>query len=227
MQVYDIVVFDFETGGLDPLKHEAVEIAGKAYNGMTLEPYPDGEFCSLMKPERPEDLQPKALEVNGRTVEELMKAPDAGVVWKSFVEWVNRYNKGAKRTGWTAPIASGKNIRSFDFKFADELNKKHCKNGVKTVLFNVRRQFDLEDFIGHWFIGSGELENEKMDTLRDFFGMSHDGAHGALVDVRQTGALVMKFLRLTRTLYRKSKEGATVRLSPFKGCFDLDRNLNN
>lgn len=199
----DIVVFDFETGGLKPGYHEAVQVAGKAYCGRTLEPYPPaqgGEFCSLMRPLYPERLDERALAVNGKTRAELLAAPDQGVVWNQFVAWVGRFAKNSSPLN--APIAAGKNIRHFDLKFADALNRLHCKRKEKTVLFNQRRQLELEDLFFSWFEDDhdADLPNEKMDTLRGYFGMSREGAHDALVDVRQTGLLVVLFLRLHRRL---------------------------
>lgn len=195
--------------------HEAIEIAGKAYNGRTLEPYPveqGGEFCSLMKPLHFDRLQPEALKVNGKTVEELEKAPEQALVWRQFIDWVARFNP--KKSNWTAPISSGKNIRAFDCKFADALNKLHGPKKEKTVLFNPRLFLDLEDIIFLWFENESEPVNQKMDTLRDFFGLSHTGAHSALTDVRQTGDLVIKFLQLHRSLQKR--QGANGKLIKFK-----------
>jgi DNA polymerase III epsilon subunit-like protein len=113
MNDLDLVCFDFETGGLDPNHHEAIQVAGKAYNARTLEPYPvemGGEFCSLMKPLYPDRLDPGALKVNKKTPEELMAAPDQKLVWNEFVAWVNKWNK--RKNKWGAPLAAGKNIRS-------------------------------------------------------------------------------------------------------------------
>lgn len=205
------IVFDFETGGLKSDYHEAIEIAGKAYHPRTLEPIPKemgGEFVSLMKPMYPDRLDAKALEVNGRTVEELMKAPDQKVIWNEFINWVGTFNK--EGTKWGAPIACGKNIRKFDLLFADELNKKHSPKKDKTVLFNERTQLDLEDFLFHWFENSTDLVNAKtkkldlkMDTIRPYFGLSMDGAHQAMTDVVQTGELIMRYLKLYRDLFKR------------------------
>lgn len=216
----DIVVFDFETGGLDISKGaEAIQIAGKAYNARTLEPYPvdqGGEFCSLMKPLKMENLDEKALAINKKTKEELAAAPDQKVVWNQFVDWVGKWNK--KKSKWGAPIGAGKNIRHFDMKFVEDLNNKHCAKKSKTVLFNERTHIDLEDFIFHWFEGSNELENHKMDTLRKYFGLRTELGHDALEDVRQTGVLIMKFLKVYRVLRsRKTPDGSP--LIQLKGAF--------
>lgn len=192
----NIVVFDFETGGLDPNFHEAIQIAGKAYKFATLEPYDDGEFVSLMKPLHPERLQEDALRVNKKTKDELLAAPDQGVVWNKFVEFVNKWNP--KGNGYTAPIAAGKNIRKFDLRFAQVLTKLHCPKKEKTVLFSPKWDIDLEDFLLGWHYGNPDLPDMKMDTVREYFGLSREGAHDALVDVRQTGTLIMRFLRMQR-----------------------------
>lgn len=215
----DFIVFDFETGGLQADFHEAIQIAGKAYNARTLEPYPvsaGGEFESLMKPLHPERLQAEALKVNGKTVDQLMAAPDQKLVWNQFVDWVGKYNP--TKSSFKAPIAAGKNIRNFDLKFVDVLNEKHCKNKAKTVLFNTRMQLELEDIFFFWFENEAEPKNAKLDTLREFFGMGTDGAHDALVDVRQTGDLIMKFLKLHRELQRRTAADGS-KLIKFKDSF--------
>jgi hypothetical protein len=202
------VVFDFETYGLDEVSSEAIQVAGKAYDPRTLEPVPvsaGGEFCSMMRPLYPERLDTpgakKALEVNKKTVEECLAAPDQKLVWNEFVAWVNKWNVTRNKFG--APLACGKNIRNFDLKFARVLNELHCK-GDKTLLFYEREQRDLEDLIGTWFEDDQELPDMKMDTLRTYFGLSSEGAHDALVDVRQTGVLIMGFIRAQRELRRRT-----------------------
>ncbi len=216
------VCFDFETYGLSAETSEVIEVAGKAYNPRTLEPYPvsaGGEFVSMMKPLYPERLDTpgaqKALDVNKKTKAEILAAPDQKLVWNQFVDWVNKWNP--KRNRFGAPIALGKNIRNFDYKFLEVLNGLHCKNKEKTLLFNPQTDIDLQDYIFAWFENSTELENGRMDTLRTYFGMSHEGAHSALVDVRQTGDLIMKFLKLKRTLAaRPGKDGG--KFIEFKNC---------
>lgn len=161
-----------------------------------------------MRPMFPERLDENALRVNKKTKEELMKAPDQKLVWNQFIDWVHKFNKDGSK--YNAPIACGKNIRGFDLLFVDELNKKHSSKKEKTVLFSTRTQLDLEDFLWHWFEQSNVLINPKtkkpdfkMDTVRPYFGLSTEGAHSAMVDVVQTGALIMKFLKLYRTLNTK------------------------
>lgn len=220
MNQLDIVVFDFETGGLKPSWNEAISVAGKAYNARTLEPYPieqGGEFNSLMKPLHFDRLEEGALRVNRIKVSDLEKAPDQKIVWNQFVAWVGRYKKNGTKYG--APIACGKNIRSFDLLFADELNKLHCPKKEKTILFNCMTQLDIQDDLWRWFENETEPEDLKMDTLRPWLGLSSEHGHEAITDVRQTGEIMIKFLKLYRELQKRvTRDGK--KFIQFKGSFN-------
>ena len=62
----------------------------------------------------------------------------------------------------------------------------------------------------YWFEGNNELKNYTLDSLREYFGISKDGAHDALKDVKDTAEIAIRFLRLHRNLSQKIK---------FKGSF--------
>lgn len=202
-----MIVYDFETGGIDPNFHEVIQVAGKAYDFRTLKEVPgeQGEFESLMKPLHFDRLEDGALKVNGKTREQLEQAPDTALVWREFQKWVGNFNP--KKNKWEAPIRAGKNIRNFDDKFTDILNKAHLKGS--NLLFSTHYSIDMDDLLLHWFSASN-LPNFKMDTIRDYMGMSTDNAHDALVDVRQTGAFIMRFIKFYRTQFPKMN---------FEGCF--------
>lgn len=208
----DIIVLDFETYGLNCEEDEAIEVAGKAYNGKTLEPYPietGGEFCSMMRPLHPENLKKpsarKALEVNKKTDAEILAAPDQKAVWLRFVAWVKQYNP---RGGFmSAPIVCGKNVK-FDLGFVSVLNRLHHPNGEKAKLFAAFPILELQDDLFRWFRNDPDLKSMKMDDVRDYFSLDKTNAHSALTDVRQTGELQMKFLKLVDNLKRASaKDG--------------------
>lgn len=195
------ICFDFETGGLRPDYHEAVQVAGKAYNGETLQPVPvelGGEFVSYMKPEYFDRLEPGAMKVNKISIETLKAAPEAKQVWLSFIDWTKSFSKKGK--GSALPIACGKNIRHFDLKFVHELNLKYSPTKEKTQIFNNRRCIDLEDMLWLWFENDREFRSYSMDNLREYTGMPTEGAHDALVDVRQTGMVIMDILNLHRNI---------------------------
>lgn len=221
MNNLNYVSVDSETGGLVVGKNEVIEIAAQAYNGLTLEPFPvemGGQFSSLMKPLNFDNLDQQALDVNGITREELEKAPDQAIVWRQFVDWLKKWNVSANKSKYGAPIAIGKNVRYFDIPFFKELCRLHCPKKEKTVMFHERIQLDLEDFIHHWFRESNELEDEKLDTLRDYFGISRVGAHRGLKDVLDTGTLVTKFLKMYQAILKHTKADGTPLLKLKGAC---------
>lgn len=202
MNYNTIVVFDFETGSVDPQNTIPLSLGAKAYNPRSLKPIPDGEFYSLMRPANDAEyasIQDEALKVNNLKIEEIREAPDREQVWKRFAAFVNSHNK--KGTPWFAPIAAGHNIKGFDLIIHQRLCQQYGmvdKEGRQT-LFNRRDQFDLLDPCFMWFENSKEPANFKLDTLREFFGMSKENAHNAIQDVRDTGDILMRFLQLHRS----------------------------
>lgn len=206
MNELDIIVFDFETTGLDPVTQDVVQIAAQAYNCRTLDPYEKGDFSIYLKPHHEDTVSEEALRVNGLTLDFLYeKGVDPQVGWQQFADWINTYNK--KRTRFGAPIGAGKNIRNFDMRFIQEAKKRYFKK--PPLFFSDRVQIDLEDLLFAWFENDGEVTSFAMDKfVRPYFGLSMSGAHNAVVDVQQTGELITRFLRLHRLLKsRKNKNG--------------------
>ena len=86
------LMYDTETGSRNPNTTQAIQLACIAIEPRSLEIIPNSEFESLIKPEFDEikckelgidPLEDQALAVNGKTREELAKAPQLKVVWKS------------------------------------------------------------------------------------------------------------------------------------------------
>jgi DNA polymerase III epsilon subunit-like protein len=147
-----------------------------------------------------------AWDVNKKTRKELEKAPLPEHVWKAFVAHVKKYHVG----GWTGkPIPAGHNIQGFDLAWIDELSKRY-----KTpAMFGTRTILDTLNFCYIWFEGLPEKdrpEDYKMDTLRRYFGISSDGAHDAANDTEICAKILIRFLKLSRTMAPKVK---------FKGSF--------
>ena len=84
MNYKDIIVFDFETGSRNPEKTQPIQIAAVAIHGRKLTVQPDGYFESLIRPILDDEeaismgldpIEDEALAVNGKTREEIAKAP--------------------------------------------------------------------------------------------------------------------------------------------------------
>jgi DNA polymerase III epsilon subunit-like protein len=188
-------------------------VAAVVINPWSLELYRDKKgnpvyFESLMKPLDFDALEERALEINGKTKEMLEAAPETSIVWKQFATFCAQYTLGGKSDAWSAPIAAGYNINNFDMVIVQRLCETYKmlnKEGRQSIFHNVHTH-DLMPIITHWFNGQKELTRYNMDTLRDYFGISKDGAHDALKDVYDTAAILCRFMKLTRTLQDPDKK---------------------
>ena len=214
----DIIMFDFETGGRNPLKCQPTQIAAIALDGRNFRP--KGEFNSMMRPIIDDDkaiaagvdpIEEGALKVTGQTREQLAKAPLPKGVWKKFCTFVNKYNW--KGTPYFAPIPAGFNILGYDMKIVDRLCKEYgpCDDKRQSQkLFHQIYKIDVMDDVWLWTEGEPDVKSISMDSLRERMCLSSDNAHDALQDVRDTASLLCRFLRL----YRR-----TAKAVRFKGSF--------
>jgi len=214
-----LVVFDFETDGVNPHQCNPVQVAAIVINPRTLEILPD-EFNSMMRPpnidkddylttdvKKTVDWHAKLRGVTSEDIlEQWRNAPDQKFVWEQFVGFVNKHNP--KGTYFTSPIPCGANIRNFDLVITKRLNEAY---NIKDFFWQLNA-IDVMDFTFYWFENLQDSpRNSKMDTLREYFGMSSDNAHDALQDVKDTAAILIKFLRLHRSIAGNVK---------FEGCFN-------
>lgn len=176
-----------------------------AFNARNLEAIPGATFNSLMRPKDDEwdKIEDQALAINGITHEKLKEAPERKAVWENFVSFVGRFKKGSHPI--MRPIPAGINILNYDLVIIDRLCREYGqvdKDG-KQAIFNPRDRLDLINFCFAWFENQAHPAKYNMDSLRAHFGLNTEGAHSALVDVQQTGLLIIKFLKLHRTLFHR------------------------
>jgi len=222
-----ICVFDLETDGINPEKCSPVQIAAIIIDPLKLQVVPDSEFNISIKPEalidNPEydyadsDVLDFHAKVRGSSKEDILKEwksyqkQDHG--WKMFTSYLDMYHTRSERKScFSAPIAAGYNINRFDLKIIERLSTKYDnlnKEG-KSSLFYPRDVVDLMNMVFYWFEGNNELKNYTLDNLRDYLGISKEGAHDALKDVKDTADILIRFLKLHRNLSNKIK---------FKGSF--------
>ena len=215
MNYKDIIVFDFETGSRNPHKTQAIQIAAVAIHGRKLTIQPGGHFESLMRPVLDDDkaiemgidpIEDEALAVNGKTREELAKAPQPKTVWKKFANFVNKYNW--KKTPYFAPIPAGYNIIGFDLPIVQRLCEQHGpvdKKTGKQTLFNKIHKIDMLDTVWMWMENNADVKSLSMDSMRDLLGMSKENAHDAMQDVKDTANLMIAFMKLHRRIAPKVK----------------------
>lgn len=158
---------DTETTGLDPTRHELLEVAVVSEEVSPLNPMEPGMVSLWVRkitPEHVENAEPKALEVNGYT-------PEGWVDAVPFAD-VARELAGRLQDG----VIVGHNVK-FDLDFLDAAFKRA---GVEAKL-----PYHTVDTVAlaytKWAM-DGELERVSLDPIRDFLGMSKAKNHSALKD---------------------------------------------
>ena len=222
-----ICVFDMETDGCNPDVCSPVQIAAVIIDPLRLEIIPNSEFNVTIKPDKLEednsytyadsDILEFHSKVRGCSKEDILTTwkdyTPQNQSWKLFLSYLEKYHiRSDKKSCFTAPIAAGYNINRFDLRIVDRLSKKYNnlnKEG-RSSLFYPRDVVDVMNVIFYWFESNNELKNYTLDNLRDYLGLSKEGAHDALKDVKDTAEILIRFLKLHRHFGKKVK---------FKGSF--------
>ena len=209
----DIIVFDFETGGRNPMRCQPTQIAAIALDGRNFRL--KGEFNSMMRPILDDDkaiaagvdpVEEGALKVTGQTRAKLARAPLPKGVWKKFCAFVNKYNW--KGTPYFAPIPAGFNIIGYDMHIVNRLCKEFGPwddNRQQQKLFHQIYKIDVMDDVWLWTEGDPDVKSISMDSLRERMGLSSENAHDALQDVKDTANIFIKLQKSRRAVYRNMK----------------------
>jgi DNA polymerase III alpha subunit (gram-positive type) len=167
-----VLWFDTETTGLNPVKNDIVQIAGIIeVDGEVVE-----KFNIKCQPTSYDDVQPRALEVHGMTIDQIKQFQTAQEGWCHFITIIKKY-KGVKL------IPAGHNI-PFDIKF---LAQWFIKNGSKMNIYDYLSKEVIDTLLIAKSIPKHVLktENHKLVTLAAHFDIPID-AHDALSDIEAT-----------------------------------------
>lgn len=211
------IVYDIETGSRNPHKTQITQIAAVALHENKLTIEPNGVFNSECKPildnnaaiEMGYDpIEDGALEVTRKTREGLAAAPETRIVWNNFVNWVNRFNY--KKSSYTAPIQCGYNINNFDSYIIQRYCEKYgpISNNNEQKLFNPIWKIDLMDMIYTWTEFNSNIKSRKLVDIMMWLGFPKEAtadAHDALIDVKNTANILIKFLNFQREIASKTK----------------------
>lgn len=175
-----ILYIDVETTGLDAVKQDVIDIAILVEKDGTIV-HKEKLSC---RPHHPENAHPKALEINGRTMEQIMGFPDPIDTLYRFKEILINHKTNEKF------IFAGFNT-SFDARFIKSWMEKCGDNsfgeyfeldeyGKPTQLYDcllIFKKFSKERGV--------QILNNKLLTIAEFFEIEHD-AHEAMSDILVT-----------------------------------------
>lgn len=221
-----IIVFDLETDLPTPEDANPVQIGAIVLHPRSLEVVEGGEFNAMIRPpgidtkEYYTDAREGTIsfhtKVQNKTREEIIDSwkaarPEKDVM-ADFATFCKRFNYGKKRGMYSRVIASGYNVIKFDIPILQRVCEKHGhvdKKGTQNLFF-PRDILDVMHIAWNWFenLDNGP-PNLKLDTLREYFGMSGENAHDALQDVKDTAEILRRFMRTTRKVSQNVQfEGA-------------------
>ena len=166
-----IAIVDIETTGLSPKEHEIIEIAIKT---------PTEEWSTKIKPQNIANAQPKALEINGYASQ-----PDAWDTAPTIEQVLPEIRKRLK-----GHVFVGHNV-GFDWSFIEEAFRKHADRGLPFY-----HKIDTITLAYEHLAGCG-LNSLSLKNVCTFLGISNEGEHTALADVRRTYAVYEKLNKAT------------------------------
>lgn len=218
-----ICVFDMETDGLDTSICSPVQIAAIMIDPVKLELIPDSEFNIRLKPAKLQssevenpytdsdilDWHAKISNITPEKVLSLWKEyPEQSQSWNAFTQYLTKYHtRSTKKNMFSAPIAAGYNILRFDIKIIEQLSRRFNNTNKEggSDLFYPRDTLDVMNLLFYWFEGNSDLDSLTLDNIRKYLGISGENAHDALKDVKDTAEILIRFLKLHRSLFKKVK----------------------
>jgi DNA polymerase III epsilon subunit family exonuclease len=161
-----LVVFDFETTGLDVLKDEIIEIGGLLIEGGK----PVKEFSSLVKPDVP--LTDNIVKITGITEDMLADQPRINEILPEFLKFID------------GSILVAHNA-DFDMAFLKAASERlgYQLDWPCFCTLKLARQL-LPD-----------LESKNLDTLAAHYGLTFESRHRSIGDCKVTSSVLQAFLK--------------------------------
>lgn len=154
------VFFDVETTGTIPGFHEITELAFSHDL--------KGEWVLRVQPEYMDRAVEKALEVGHYNARDWAGAPRLRDVWESVCEWLED------------TIIVGHDVGRFDLNIlAGEARMKKLDDE------RISRAYECTRVLAFTHLVPRGLKRTRLDAVCDFYGISNEGAHHALEDVRR------------------------------------------
>jgi len=182
MKKHNLAFIDLETTGLDPEKHEIIEIGCLIVeqieeNGERVFKVKE-EFEIKVKPTRIEDADPVALRINHYNEADWLFAADLDKSLKALSEKIS------------GSIMIGHNV-TFDWNF---LQKAFAETGIENTLHY--HKLDTISIAFAKLYNEIEVKRFSLKFLCEHFKIKNKKAHSALSDVKATYELFIKLMEL-------------------------------
>ena len=187
-----IIFIDTETGGVNAEKSVLIQLSGI----IEVDETEKEKFNFYIKPFENSEVNEKALEVQGRTLEELgtEKYIDESIIYKKFLEildkYIDKYDKNDKF------IVAGYNVK-FDIDILKALfernNNKFLFSYFNSSMLDPLYSVRLLQVAGILPV----LENNKLETWCKYFNIELK-AHDSLQDITATKKLIEKLIELIK-----------------------------
>ena len=161
-----LVIFDFETTGLDSYKDRIIEIGGLAVEGGKAV----GEFSTLIKPEIP--LPMAASKITGITEEMLADKPPIEEELPKFLKFI----EGAILVAHNA---------EFDMAF--------LRNTCERLGYQIQWPSFCTSKMARALLP--DLESKNLDTLASHYNLTFEARHRSIGDCKVTSAVLQSFLQ--------------------------------
>lgn len=184
------LVYDTETLGLKINFHEVVELGAVMIDGEAPNQKIIGTFQCYVRPDHPENAHPKALAVNGLSLDMLAKKGlDKQDAYQKFADWINDLS-GNKNTKVETVCCN----KVFD---VPRVEAEMEELGI-TIPWNYRFRWDVKDMARIFAPGVGN----SLQTLCKHFNIPYLNAHRADVDAEMTAKVWMRLENLRYHLYQ-------------------------
>lgn len=166
MSLRDVVVLDTETTGLNPYRHDLLEVAAIRVSGDLREVR--GEFERKILPRRPWTADPEALAINGYTPQGWASAIPLWQAMDSLADFV-------------AGCVFAGHCVAFDLGFV----RAACAD-LRIPLCEADHHAIDTAALAYPLLISGAIPNLKLATLTAHLGIANPSAHSAMSDARAT-----------------------------------------
>ena len=164
----DYIAFDLETTGLSPKNDYIIELSAVRFRGFK----PVSAFSTLINPVMV-DIPANITRITGIHDDDVLGAPMIHQVMQSFTDFVGDDDM------------VGHNIRAFDLKFLYRFGFEMDES--------TRNYYDTLS-MARKLVPERAVNNNKLETLLDYFGITRSSAHRGLTDSVAEGMLFAKLI---------------------------------